>query len=98
SQGNVAAWTDGAAEGTDLLLQHGLLRSFAWQPERCPSAFADQLQNGFFVSRSCEARSRFETPPRNLVAPPLRDDAGPRSAIEATGKNWTAPPSSLPNG
>src|SRR5436190_10456649 len=25
-KGSFAAWTDGAAEGTDLLLQHGLLR------------------------------------------------------------------------
>ena len=40
-KGNVATRTDGAAEGTDLLLQHGLLRSFARQPERCPGAFAD---------------------------------------------------------
>src|SRR5436305_12508361 len=63
----LSARTDGPAERADLLLQHGLLRSFAREPERCPDAFTDQLQNGFFISRSCEARSRFETSPRNPV-------------------------------
>lgn len=58
---------NGTTQGTNLLLQHGLLRSVARQPGGRTSASPYQFQNGRVLSRAGQERSRSKAASRHAV-------------------------------